>query len=293
MVTGNKKSVANSIIEASFDFVDDSYTESLNNHAYHLSIELDKAAISFAVLHLAEKKYVRWGKQKLKTNNSGDELEAFKSIVEKFSLLQQEFKSSSIACAVMDTILIPEVYYQKDKEQDLLQYNFGTDRGVVMRDKLFNVAAYQVYDLPKKWVKFIDETWPKISILHQSTILIEQVVVHSKTIDEITVFAHLQNNKMNLIIADNGKLLFSNRFQCLTKEDVAYFVLATMEQLEIRNYEIRLTMSGETDHSVLDLLSKYVKTVDTVKKNEGIEYSSEFGQPIYRGYSVFSQYLCG
>ena len=292
METGNKKTVVNSISSASSDFVDDSYDESLKALTYHLSIEIGTSSIGFAIFNLSEKKYVRWGKQTLEPSSIEAEPVVLESAIRKFPLLKEEYKSTSLACGGIDSILIPSAYYQKEKENDLLQYNFGSSSGIVMRDRLINFAAYHVYDLPEKWRKFIDTYWPNVKILHQSTVLIEQLVIYSKSVEETAVFADVQNNKVNVVIADNGKLLLSNSYECKAKEDVTYFVLSAFEQLEIRNYEIRLMLSGEVDQPLLDLLLKYVKIVETVENKSNLEYSKAFENPIYMGYTLFSQYLC-
>ncbi|MBT6746824.1 MAG: DUF3822 family protein [Flavobacteriales bacterium] len=294
METGNKIAVVQSSVNSNFHYTDESFNSSRSAHGYHLSIELGLLSFSYAVLDVQAKKYVVWGRE-------GHEYSDIDSLVSKLSyflknidFLSSEYRSSSIAYCGFSSTLVPNIYADETKEMELFAFNHQEDSGQICTDNLLNLEAKQIYSVPEKLVQWINQIWPKSTTLHLGSVLIEQLVVFSKSVDKICVYANLKDAKMDLIIADNGQLKLYNSFGYMTSDDVVYYILFALEQLEIRNYQVELTLLGDIDsHGNLEeLLSDYVKEVSFAKTQNRIELSSSFKQPSHVGFSLFNQYLC-
>lgn len=73
-----------------------------------------------------------------------------------------------------------------------------------------------------------------------------------------TVVAHRMNKRLDLVIAREGRLLLSNTFHATNAEDVLYFTLFTLEQVDARPTEAELLLAGTdlTGHTP-ELLERY------------------------------------
>ncbi|MBL4625439.1 MAG: DUF3822 family protein [Flavobacteriales bacterium] len=277
-----------------FNFVDESFDLSKTAHNYHLSIEVGFSVFSYSLLDIQAKKYVAWSSQNHNFSEVDQLIGMLNIGVNESKFLRNEYRSSSVAYCDFPSTIVPNLYYNKEKERELLAFNHQINDGEIKRDNLLNLGARHVYSVPEKLVQWVNQKWAKSSSLHLGSVLIEQLVVFSKSVDKVCVYANIQQNIFNLIIAENGQLKLYNSFKYTAQEDVAYYILYGLEQLEIRNHEIELTLMGQIslEGELYELLSNYIKEVKLVENKNTIELSNSFEQPNHVGYSLFGQYLC-
>jgi len=98
---------------------------------------------------------------------------------------------------------------------------------------------------------------------HHSSILVEKLLNLSKNIDEKQMFVHLGQNKFEIIVLQNQKLLFYNSFDFLVKEDVMYYLLFTAEQLGLNPdfFSLKLLGNISEDSHFFKLARTYVRNV--------------------------------
>lgn len=77
----------------------------------------------------------------------------------------------------------------------------------------------------------------------------------------------INNGYFDLKIEKRGQLIFFNRFAFSSKEDFIYFLIMTMQQLEIENDEVSISILGiiESQSPLNEMLSRYFKAVHFVK----------------------------
>ena len=90
--------------------------------------------------------------------------------------------------------------------------------------------------------------------------LIELAIFSSKA---QTAFLHFGNHHFTMVITANGTLKFCNRFAYKTSQDLVYYVLFTINELEIEPDEIILRLYGNIKEQTedFDSLSQYLTNV--------------------------------
>lgn len=79
----------------------------------------------------------------------------------------------------------------------------------------------------------------------------------------------ISGDSFDLLVKKRGQLHFFNRFSFSSKEDFIYFLLMTLQQLEIKPTDIELEVIGkiEKNSSLFDLMLRYFPTVDVARDN--------------------------
>ncbi|MBL4651668.1 MAG: DUF3822 family protein [Flavobacteriales bacterium] len=294
METGSNISAIEKTTISNFNFVDESFDSSKTAHNYHLSIEVGFSVFAFTILDIQTKKYIAWCSKNHQCSDVKQLTVNLEGYLQEHRFLTNEYRSSSVSYCDFPSTIVPNSYYNIEKEKELYTFNHQVDGGEIFRDHLLNLGAKHLYAIPEKLNRWTNQKWPKATVLHMGSVLIEQLVVFSKSVDKTCVCANIQSKSFDLIIANNGQLKLYNSFEHGAPEDIAYYILYSLEQLEIRNYEIELTLSGQIEikGKLHELLSDYIKEITFIDGKTGIILSNSFSQPTHKGYSLFNQYLC-
>ena len=100
----------------------------------------------------------------------------------------------------------------------------------------------------------------------------------------------------NMLIFDKKQLIYSNAFHFRAPEDVVYFVIFVMEQLNLNPEEIPVTLLGAIEKSSpnYELLFRYIRHIDFATRNEAMHYSHVFDDiPGHAWYALSNPVLCG
>ncbi len=116
---------------------------------------------------------------------------------------------------------------------------------------------------------------------HFATILLENIFQLSDNSQETTVYVHVQKGQFEIIVIKNKRLLLYNSFEYVTSEDFIYYVLFSIEQLELNTNELQLYFLG--DISKEDILYTvtytYVRNVSFVDKKHPFTFHESITKP--------------
>lgn len=288
MVTGSNISEKEIKIDTDYFFEDQSFNPDNSSHSYHLSIELSNTYFAFSILDIASGKYVFLGNKKL---GSVIELE---HCLSEFAFLKYDFRSLSVATVSNKCCLVPKQFFDPSEMEELFQMNHGEINGVLRIDDLVDTSAFLIYEVDKRIEEFIGKCFPKAKRMSTSSIMIERATLLSKGVDEINMFTNVGVNSIDVVVVKDGNLILHNIYDVKSEEDVAYFLLNCMDQLNINNNDVKLVLSGQIeDKSELhNLFLKYVKNVTLGDIANELSCSEAFKTPNSINCTLFSQYLC-
>jgi len=163
----------------------------------------------------------------------------------------------------LDTF-VPTALFDEEFLGSYLQYNtkvFETD--------FFAFDALQNYEMNHVYIPFVNinnfllDQFSTFNYKHVNTILVSKLLEISKNIDEKQVFVHFSKNKFEIVIVNNQKLLLFNSFDYITKEDFIYYLLFTIEQLNINPEHFKLQLLGliNEDSDLFQIAFKYIRNV--------------------------------
>jgi hypothetical protein len=125
-----------------------------------------------------------------------------------------------------------------------------------------DLGIVNVYSSDRDIYNWLSDTYPLVgmSFKHKTSQLIEFGVFTSKA---QTAFLHFVNQHFTIVITANGNLKLCNRFAYKTPQDLVYYVLFAMNELEIEPDEIILRVNGNITEQSEDfvLLNQYLPNV--------------------------------
>ena len=136
-------------------------------------------------------------------------------------------------------------------------------------DELKNSEIVNVYIPFVNINNFLLDTYGTFEYKHSSTIIIEELLNQYKNLKSNLCFVNVTNSNFEIIVIKNNKLKLFNCFNFKTKEDFIYYILFTIEQLNLNPEEIKLILLGdiEKESELHDILFQYVRNVSFYTPN--------------------------
>jgi hypothetical protein len=176
-----------------------------------------------------------------------------------------KWKSIEIIIDNQSFTLIPNDLFKKEYTNRYLQLAKGqqlTSDEEVHTYIHEDLGIVNVYSSDRELYNWLSDTYPlvEMSFKHKTSHLIEFGISTSKA---QTAFLYFSKQHFTMVITANGALKFCNRFAYKTPQDLVYYVLFAMNELEIEPDEIILRLNGNiTEQSEdFELLNQYLPNV--------------------------------
>lgn len=159
---------------------------------------------------------------------------------------------------------VPDALFDTQFLGSYLQYNTK-----VFESDFFAFDALSSYELNNVYVPLVNvnnyliDRFGEFEYKNANTILVSRLLDASKNIDEKQVFVHIQETHFEIVVARNQKLLLYNSFEYSTPEDFLYYLLFTMEQLNLNPETVKVQLLGKVDeeNACYQLAYKYIRNI--------------------------------
>jgi len=167
----------------------------------------------------------------------------------------------------------------------------------IYADKLNNLSAYNVYSLPVVIVEKFKSLFPEIRIRHYSSTLIENLCYYYKAgFFHQNVVLHVQDKHFEILLFEESKLILYNTFPYSTWEDLLYYVLYVLEQLEITPEKSDVLILGEIamDSNSFQNIKSFMHSVDFGGRTDFFKYDHVFDDlPHHFYFNLLNVNACG
>ena len=192
--------------------------------------------------------------------------------------------------------IIPKSLFEKNQLENYLKLNFSAEKleNTIPHAQLVeSIQAYIVYAVPMYIQETIQQKFDHLKFSHHTSSLIEMNLLrHSK---ESMLSINMKDAAFDLYGQNEGHFSYMNSFSYASAEDVVYYLLYVMEQLELDRNSIEISLYGEIEENsqVYELLFTYLKNVRLGGQIHQMNYSPVLQKiQTHHHYSLFSQYLC-
>ena len=249
----------------------------------HLSIELSSSSLSYCIIDTQKYRCLLLSSQKLETDN----------LLEIFSnddYLSKNFKSKSISFVNFANTLVPFELYQKKDKENLFALNHELNDEVLLEDNL-REEIINLHAVPKLFFQTIKNILPAATLRSQSSILINNFTNLNLKVE--TMFLYLKDSFVNIVVTKGKNLLFQNKFNYVTKEDLLFYVLFSIQELNFSNEDINTIVYGNVTENEFSILYDYIRNIKYGNKLKDISCSNEFNSIENHCYSIlYRQFLC-
>lgn len=184
----------------------------------------------------------------------------------------EEFKTtvsqSEISYSLWDnkTMLIPNALFAEDKKQGEFEFLFGSGVDLTIESQnLQSSDIVGVYGVPKGIENLIHNSVSSSYLHWLSSLPNDGIVAHLYVLD----------GHMSLTVKREDALLFSNWFDVKNAEDTLYFLMATLETLNILHSEVKIILWGDVakNESVHSTIGKFISNISFGNRPKNLEYA--------------------
>lgn len=277
--------------------IDKSFKEDLTRN-YILTIQLSLDGFSFIIYSSEKQRYIVLEHYFFdQVSNEIQLCSILDEIVLKKQWLAYAYQAVYVLVDNNSNALVPfPLYDEKEKGNYLAFAQPYTENSRIAVEKLKNNESYNLYYLSNVLVAKIKNFWANSKIVHQSSILVESLLIdHKNKCSEAQIFVNMRSRIFDMVVIKDDKLLFYNYFKYHVKEDFIYFVLFSMEQLRINPEKTPLTFIGliEQTSDIYAITEHYIRTINFVERNRNLKYSYLLEEiPFYKHYLLYNTQQC-
>ena len=224
----------------------------------NLSIELYLEDVFFYIYCLEENSIYSFVHKPENTSSS------IESTLLEFEKNNIYFKS--IRCLFFNSFytLVPQNLFDSTNQKSLLNLNCNSwDGNCVRNDFSESFFCHIIYSYNDELLNIIKKKFPSAKFQHYISVILEQIARQNTKTKENILYLYVKNQNVDLIGLKKGTfhLINSNHFE--NEEELLYYVLFTLEQLEWDANSISVTLMGdiEKNDKNFDLLYEYIRNL--------------------------------
>lgn len=159
---------------------------------------------------------------------------------------------------------VPKALFDENFLGSYLQYNTK-----VFESDFFAFDEIEVHEMNNVYVPFVNannfliDQFGSFDYKNSNTPLVSALLDLSRNKEEKQVFIHVQNTHFEIVITHNLKLLLFNSFEYKTPEDFVYYLLFTLEQLQLNPETVVVNLLGKItmNHPCYEIAYRYVRNI--------------------------------
>ena len=181
-------------------------------------------------------------------------------------------------------VLIPEVLFSETDMQQQLNFLFpSANDAFTETQKMSNTDIVGIFSIPGTLGTALNG-----SVTSSFLNWINSNLGNTAGIKAVLV---LGEKRFSLTITREGKLLFTNWFGYSQPDDVLYFLMASLEALNILHSDVTFNLGGRVDKNddTFNMLTRFIPKVSFLKRPKNLTYSYSLSQlPEHRFPFIFA-----
>ena len=238
----------------------------------HLSIQLSLDGFAFSIFDkdLVDVIMLKSYEFSDRPHNPEQLLNHVKEIYQLEPILYNNFESVKVSHSNNLSAIVPETYYDENNLSDYLKYSIKVlDNDNIQVDHINDNTIKNIY-IPFIGVnEFLKSIYDDFESVHSSSILISSLMGYFKNTIKKYFFVNVTKRNLEIIYMNNGVIQLNNSFLYHTKEDFIYYILYTMEQLNLDADAQPITFIGDIDEQseLYAITYQYVRHLDFLNVN--------------------------
>ncbi len=229
-------------------------------------------------------------------------LETIKDTLEKilvhYPWMKRPFRSVQVVIETTKFTLVPLLLYDDSAQEKLLDFTVERESGErILSDHLQHPEVYNLYPVTESLMAQIRQNFPDSGTRHIASVMIETIWINFKNrINTKKLFLHIREENFGLVVFDGTLLHYSNAFPYKAPEDIAYFVIFVMEQLDLNPEETGAVLMGDIDRKspLYEILFRYIRNLEFPARSDAVKVSPVFHDvPDQQYYLLLNPVLCG
>lgn len=160
--------------------------------------------------------------------------------------------------------MVPRPLFNKEELPNYLKFNAKMmANDFVVFDELENHDMINVYIPFANVNNYIFDLFGEFTFKHSGSVLVSSLMDITSSSSETYCYVQVAERELEIVVIAEKKLLLYNYFDYKTKEDFLYYLLFTLEQLNLDANDVQLRLFGriEEDDELFQLCYTYVQNI--------------------------------
>ncbi len=192
--------------------------------------------------------------------------------------------------------LIPTPLFIEGKENEYIDFaHLITPNEVVGAINLNSANAKMIYAADHSWIQIIEDHFNESIRYPMTAAFIDLVLLKYRTSRTSGMFINIYEQNFDLLLIENGKLKYCNNFNYKSDEDLIYYTIFVVDQLNVNAEKIDVKLMGSINEKsgMLKLLRKYIRNVELLNLGEDTRLSYAMADIAIHNYpDLFNSRLC-
>lgn len=250
-----------------------------------LSIQVGLNGLSFCVLDTISNKILAFEKTTFKTASTPYlVLKELKAMLNKENINTSKYEEVVVIHKNNLFSLVPKALFDEKELPNYLKFNsklMANDH--IVFDEIPNHDIVNVYVPFANVNNYIFDLFGEFVFKHSGSVLTSTLLNQNRNSGHPVCYVQVAEKEMEIVIISGKKLLFYNYFEYSTSEDFLYYLLFSMEQLQVNLEKVFLKLFGQIEEgdSIYELCYKYVKNISVfVPSKTSFPLNQEDGKEI-------------
>ncbi len=232
---------------------------------YRLSIQISLNGLSFCILDTVQNTVISSDRVTFhKELTPYQTLKELQKLLEKHNIPKERFNEVIVIHRNKLFSLVPKSLFHVDELANYLKFNariLANDH--IAYDELEEHELVNVYVPFVNINNYVYELFGAFTYKHHGTVLLQSLLTENLGVKEPIVYVHVFEKEIDVTVVSNKRLLFFNNFEYDTREDFLYYLLFSLEQLQLDTETVDLKLLGaiEEGDALYQLCYEYVKRV--------------------------------
>ncbi len=244
--------------------------------AYRLSIQLNPDGFSVLIADIHKNIMFLLHRQ---SETNAESITELKENTDLFPITKLRFNKAVILINTPEFTLVPQELYTEDLKELYFKYNHPLkDYETVLDCQLEIHKAVLLFKLDEKFISLIKSFHNSPAVVHSSVPYLEYI--HSSPSEGDILYIHQTGPLLSLSALRNNRLLLHNLIDVGEDNDVIYFTVNTLKQLEMSREKTEIIYSGTLNRNskAIEVLSRYVDGIRPLKNEFPFELAGNLNE---------------
>ena len=211
-----------------------------------LSIQVSLNGLSFCVADTLRNTILTSGQLDFGKELSPYEVQKeLKDLLGEYGVLEMDIAEMVVVHHNSLFNLVPKDLFDSNELANYLKFN-----AKILVNDLIEYDEIDGHDIVNVYVPYVNinnylfDHFGEFEFVHSGTVLLQSLLKSAGTVSEPVCFVHVGHRQMDMVVLSRKQLYLYNSFQFDTKEDFIYYILFTLEQLDIDPETIPLRLFG-------------------------------------------------
>lgn len=197
-------------------------------------------------------------------------IDNIKKLIFDLGFFSQTFNQVTVTVVSPFYTLVPEIYFDKKRVEEIFRFNFHDTNGIILTDTTPDSEFRTLFNVDEELHSFLSRNLWNPTFHHHSSLLTHLFKSHKdEEKGRCCCFTDFHDKYVTIVCFSGDKLLSTNTFQATDPHNATYFIASVWEKLAFDQSSDRLILSGDLDSqsATVDLLRKLIRRVEQVELN--------------------------